>query len=272
MSKTLCFFGATGGCANACMTQALNSGSYKIIALVRTPQKLKDQLKTLQNLDEATINSPNLNIVQGNATSVADVKRALLANVTAGVDTSLPSMVITGLGAAPVFRFDIRRPLHFVDIDNPTLCGTAAKTLVTALTEIYTERQALAANKPALTFISTTGITRGSEDVPFLMRFLYHQLLAAPHVDKRAMEDVFRGNIEEKDSVFASVTGIRPTLLTGTGTLNEGRGLDQIRAGVESKPEMGYTIQRADVGSWIFENVVEEKGAKKWRGEIASLA
>jgi len=266
MSQTLCFFGATGGTANACMTQALKSGSYKIIALVRTPQKLKDQLKTQQGLDEATVNSPNLNIIQGNALNAADVKRALLANITTGTDTGLPFAIVSGLGGAPYFKFNIFHPLTFAHLDQPTICEDAARTLVNALNEIYTEYPALASAKPAVTFISTTGITRGPEDVPWSMRFLYHNILALAHQDKKKMEDTFRDN-----ATFSSATGIRPTLLMGTGALKEGVGLNKIRVGVESKPELGYTVQRADVGTWVFQNVIEQKGTRKWRGEMCSL-
>lgn len=270
MSQTICFFGATGGCTNACLTAALNSGSYQVIALARTPEKLRNQLITQQKLDEEVVDK-NLTIVQGNALELADVKRTLLTRVANGSDTSLPFMLVCGLGGTPNIAFDIRHPLAVVRIDNPTICEDAAKTLITALKEIYAEQPALANDKPNLTFVSTTGITRGPEDVPLSMRFLYHQMLAIPHADKKKQDDVYRDQLLEPQPVFTSVTGIRPTLLMGSGILNEGIGLDKIRAGVESNPETGFTIQRADVGDWIFENVVKGAENMKWRGEMCSL-
>lgn len=270
MSQTICFFGATGGITNACVTSALNSGSYKVVALARTPEKLRTQLLTQQKLDEAVVDK-NLTIVQGNALELADVKKTLLAHVANGSDTTLPFMIVSGLGGTPTIQFDITHPLAIVNLDIPDICESAAKTLITALKEIYAEQPALANNKPNLTFVSTTGVTRGPEDVPLSMRFLYHQMLAIPHADKKKTEDVFRDQMLESQPVFATVTGIRPTLLMGAGILSEGIGLDKIRAGVESQPETGFTIQRADVGSWMFENAIKGADNMKWRGEMCSL-
>lgn len=270
MSQTICFFGATGGVTNACMTFALKSGAYKVIALARTPEKLKTQLVTSQRLDEAIIDE-KLTIVQGNALELADVKKTLLAHVATGSDSSLPFMIVSGLGGIPNFQFDISHPLAIVNLENPTICESAAKTLIATLKEIYTEQPVLANDKPNLTFVSTTGVTRGPEDVPFSMRFLYHQMLAIPHADKKKTEDVFRDQQLESQPVFTSVTGIRPTLLMGAGVLEEGVGLEKIRAGVESEPEIGFTIQRTDVGNWMFENVIKGADNLKWRGEMCSL-
>lgn len=278
MSQTIIFFGATGGVANACLTAALNSNSYNIIAVVRTPEKLKTQLQEVQHFDEATLNSSRLSIVQGNALDLEDVKRALLSNITAGTDKTLPQFIFSGLGGAPHLTFDLYHPLQITNLDNPTICESAAKVLIAALSQIYVTQPNLKTHKPALAFVSTTGVTRGPEDVPITMRFLYHQILALPHADKKKMEDVYRGNMDgnaseeqQKEKVFASITGIRPTLLMGTGALSEAKGMNLIRAGTEDKPELGYTIQRADVGNWVFENVVQEKGERKWRGEMVSL-
>ena len=78
-------------------------------------------------------------------------------------------------------------------MDQPEICGKAASVLVSALKEIYEETPSLRNSaKPSLTFVSTTGITTGPADVPWSMRFLYHVILATPHVDKKKMEDVYR--------------------------------------------------------------------------------
>lgn len=270
MSQTVLFLGATGGVTNACLTLALKSNQYKVIALVRTPEKLRKQLIEQQNLDEATIND-NLTIVQGNALDLSDVKHALLANITAGTDKALPSTIVTGLGGSPVLTFNVCHPLQIAKIDQPTICEDAAKTIIGALREICSEQPTLSFTKPSLCFVSTTGVGRGPEDVPFSMRFLYHQVLAIPHADKKKMEDTYRDHMLQSEPVFASVTGIRPTLLKGTGAITEAVGLGKIRAGVESKPALGFSVQRADVGTWMFENVVKEVGDRKWRGEMVTL-
>lgn len=270
MNNTICFFGATGGVTNACLAATLKSGEYTAIAMVRTPEKLKKQLMELQGLEESIIDE-RLTIVQGNAIEVSDVQNALLTKITANIDTKLPAMIVTGLGGAPYMKFNIWRPLSFVAVDNPTICSTAAKTVLAALKNIYTDRPALTTNKPGVTYISTTGITRGQEDVPLSMRFLYHQILAEPHVDKRMMEDVFCENMAKSKPLLSSVTGIRPTLLMGTGALKESVGIEKLRVGVESKPELGFTIQRADVGVFVFEKVIKDADGGKWRSEMLSL-
>lgn len=95
------------------------------------------------------------------------------------------------------------------------------------------------------------------------MRFLYHHVLRVPHVDKKAMEDVFRG---EGGEVFRGIVGVRPTLLTDGAE----RGLEKIRVGREAAPALGYTVSRRDVGLWIYRSVVEGEG-RGWEGEMVSL-
>jgi len=99
------------------------------------------------------------------------------------------------------------------------------------------------------------------------MRFLYHQTLAEPHKDKKKMEDLYRGDVESADSVFRSIVGIRPTLLAGGADYTDAAGLEKVKAGTESKPAIGFQIKRADVGHWVFENVISEMNRKKeWEG------
>lgn len=269
MSRTICFFGATGGVANACLTHVLKSGDFKAIALARTPEKLRTQLIKQQGLEEATIER-SLTIVKGDATSAEDVERVLLARITSGADTSLPSMIVTSVGGSPSLQFSIWQPFNIIAIDNPNICAMAADTLISALQQIYAKQPGLAVRKPAVTFTSTTGISKGAEDVPYWYRYLYHQLLHAPHMDKIAMEDKLLAQRSLSESVFSSVTGVRPTILGGTGALKEATTLENIRAGTEKKPAMGYYIQRADVGTWMYENLVKNEESR-WRGELISL-
>jgi hypothetical protein len=266
---TIFFLGATGGCTLAALTHTLNAG-YPSIALARTPSKLT-QLLLSAGIPQTTLNQL-LKIHPGNALSTTDVKTALLLASPSQSQSSsptLPSTIITGLGATPQFNFRSLNPLNWVTIDNATLCGTAAATLVSALREIYTEYPDLLQKKPLLAFISTTGISNVTEDVPFWMRFLYHQILAVPHRDKRVMESVFRGSAAtegNENGVFRAVIGVRPTLLTSA----EPRGIEGVRVGREERPEMGYTVSRGDVGEWVFKVVIEGEG-RGWEGECASL-
>ena len=255
---TILFLGATGGCASAALTLSLKAG-YDCIALVRTPSKLTSLL-IAQGISESTLSS-HLTIHAGNAHDVEAVKKALL--IGSGPSAHLPSTIISGLGGAPKLQFSIWAPLSFVALDQPHICETAAATLSAALSDLYASNPHLSTAKPLLAFISTTGISRGPEDVPWMMRFLYHRILHGAHVDKRAMEDVFRGT---RPSPFRAVIGVKPTLLTS----GVGVGLEKIRVGREAKPELGYTISRNDVGAWIFERVVREEG-RGWENEMASM-
>jgi hypothetical protein len=251
---TVLFLGATGGSTLSALTHTLQAG-YPAIALVRDPSKLTSLL-TSAGVPESTLNDL-LTIHTGNALDVSAVKKALLIE---DPTPRLPATIITGLGAAPKFQWSL---FHPVTIDQPTLCGTAAATLVSALNELYSEYPALQANKPLLSFGSTTGITKGPEDVPYWMRWLYHIVLYYPHVDKRVREEVFVG---AQGKEFRTVIGVRPTLLTD----GEPVGLSKIRVGREQTPELGYTITRKDVGEWIFVNVVKGEG-KGWEGEMVSM-
>ncbi|OAL32194.1 hypothetical protein AYO20_07962 [Fonsecaea nubica] len=276
-SPTVAFFGATGGVTNAILVHTLQAG-YKASALVRTPQKLRDQLSA-QGLSAEVI--ANLTIVQGDALDVAAVRRTLLAAASPSSPSGhLPSVVVTGLGGSPKLHFDWRHPFQIAQLDNPTICATAARTLLAAVHQISAEKGNAtttaidAASKPLLTFISTTGISRGPEDVPSPIRFLYHQMLALPHADKRNMEDLFRADAASADPAFRALVGVRPTLLAGCTDYRDGAGLDKIRSGTEAEPALGYIIKRVDVGRWVYENVVDEalRGNKgRWEGEMVSL-
>ncbi len=87
------------------------------------------------------------------------------------------------------------------------------------------------------------------------------------------MENVYRGEMEkgQQESVFRNIVGIRPTLLAGTVSYTDAAGLEGVKVGTESKPALGYSIKRADVGHWVFENVISDKGKGKWEGEMVSL-
>lgn len=255
---TLSFFGATGGCASSCLVHSLQAG-YTVSALARTPAKLRTQLLS-QGIPESTLTT-NLLITQGSATDVAAVRSTLIAGRTDGSPTPI---IVSGVGAAPVFQWSLTAP---IGMDNPKICQELASTLVQALNELNVS----ASQKPLLAFVSTTGISKphGPEDVPFWYRFLYHIILKVPHVDKRVAEEIYRGE-SGGSGVFRSVVGVRPTILVGGIDVKDARGLENVRVGREQKPEMGYTIKRADVGEWIFRECVEKNG-QGWEGEMVSL-
>ncbi|KAK9323501.1 hypothetical protein V1517DRAFT_320006 [Lipomyces orientalis] len=260
-NSTIAIFGATGGCANATLVRSLLAG-YDVSALARTPAKLTSQLLA-QGLPQETLDQ-HLTIVQGDATNVEDVKRALL------LDGKLVSFIVSGLGGKPVLQKSLRTP---VTLDNPHIGAIYAETFLNALREICAENPSAAATKPLLAYVSTTGISNGPEDVPFWFRFLYHIVLAVPHVDKRKMESIFMSHMaqpEASERLLRGVVGVRASLLTGGIDYKSGKGWKTLRVGTEEKPAVGYTIARADVGEWIFEEVVKEDGGE-WVGNSVTL-
>ncbi|KAK9365037.1 hypothetical protein V1509DRAFT_634388 [Lipomyces kononenkoae] len=258
---TIAFFGATGGCANATLVHSLLAG-YKVSALARTPSKLTSQLLE-QGLSQETLDR-QLTVIQGDATNVEDVKRTLLSN------GKLVSIIVTGLGGKPVLQYSFRQP---VTLDNPEICASSTDSILKALKEVSAEYSATTAHKPLLVYVSTTGISNGPEDVPFGFRFLYHIILAVPHEDKRKMESMLRLHMEnpnESERLLRGVIGVRASLLSGGVDYKSGKGWKTLKVGTEEKPAVGYTIARADVGQWIFEELVK-KDPGEWAGKVATL-
>lgn len=249
MSRTIAFLGATGGCAGACLIASLKEG-YTCRALVRTPSKLTTSLGT-QGLPQSLLT--NLEIIQGNAKDIESVK-TLLQTPTGIVDT-----IVFGVGAAPKLRLHIMP----VTLDDIEVCRTAMATLLSALDELK------AATKPRLLVISTTGITKGPRDVPLLYVPLYHWFLHIPHVDKRVMEELVcvqrqKPAAERTVGEFAIV---RPTLLMD----GDGVGVAKVRYGLESNPALGWTIDRKDVGNWLFEKGVKPTDLGEFKDQAISL-
>ena len=74
------------------------------------------------------------------------------------------------------------------------------------------------------------------------------QILTVPHMDKKKMEDLYRGDAEQADEankVFRNVVGIRPTLLSGGADYRDGAGIGKVRAGKEMKPATGFGVHVA---------------------------
>ena len=272
-TTTIAFFGATGGCTNACLAHTLKAG-YKATALARTPSKLTTQLQA-QGIDEATLDT-NLTIIQGDATDVAAAKRVIAPE---GNNGALVPTIISGLGGTPKFQNSFSQPMT---LDNPHICESAMRTLVTAMTELLQQRVAnpYAApmtrdEKPVLTVISTTGISTVKQDVPLGLRSAYHYMLAVPHEDKKKMEDLAFANVDHGSGTtnyapFRGVISVRPSLLMGDHSISSGKGWQVLRAGTETNPALGYMVSRADVGEWIFQSVVRTGGGE-WVNQAVSL-
>lgn len=286
-AATIAFFGATGGCTLATLTNTLLSTKpYRCIALARTPQKLTSLLRAQAGIT-AEILDERLTIIPGDARDKEAVKRVLTSTATSQRGTQggrndgasdgsagMVDMIVSGLGAAPKFQWSLWQP---VTLDNPTICQDAARTLVEALEDLQggggLTKGMPSKKKPLLTFISTTGISSGPEDVPLGLRWLYRHLLFVPHEDKKAMEAIYQGEgaVERgQGKVFGSVVGVRASLLAGTGNAKDVKQTGSVRVGREKEPAVGYWIKRADVGRWMFTEVIE-KGGKGWEGEMVTV-
>ncbi|KAI9359653.1 hypothetical protein DFJ73DRAFT_621845 [Zopfochytrium polystomum] len=259
----IAFFGATGGCTAAALALALEGG-YLVSALARTPSKLRDILAKSHVISESTIDR-NLVIVQGDVKDVAAVRKTLTPN------NRLVDIIVSGIGGTPVMQASLFQP---VSLNDPSICADAARTVVQALSGLP---PAAGARRPTMIAISTTGTDLKTPDVPFLLRGLYHWLLAVPHIDKRQMEDAVVAAY--KEGVLGGFVVVRPTLLVD----GDRKGSDKVRAGwvpadgVEVTggddsargPAVGYSISRKDVGGWVFDNVIQ--GSGHWENRCVSL-
>ncbi|KAG0295228.1 hypothetical protein BGZ98_001471, partial [Dissophora globulifera] len=60
--------------------------------------------------------------------------------------------------------------------------------------------------------------------------------------------------------VFRGAIAVRPSLLMGDQNVKNGKGWKNLKVGQEDKPAIGYTVHRADVGEWIYEQIVKSGG------------
>jgi len=247
-SQFIAFFGATGGCTNACLVHTLNAG-YHVTALARTPSKLIDMLHA-QGVNQTVIDT-QLTIVKGDIADLPAIKSVLTNNTYGTSEIKVASQILSGVGGTPKLNKSFKKP---VTIDNPEICAQTTKNIVQALNEIQ------ASNKPSITVISTTGVSDVREDVPFGFRFMYHVILADPHKDKKVMERIITENSSTERGVFKGAIIIRPSLLAGDQDVKTGKGWKKLKVGVEEKPAVGYTVGRQDVGEWIFEQVIKTGG------------
>ncbi|KAJ9636687.1 hypothetical protein H2201_008367 [Coniosporium apollinis] len=272
---TLAFFGATGGCASATLALALKAG-YTVTALARTPSKLTTLLTSTHGIPQHVLDS-NLTIVEGNIKDIATVKKTLVSK-----DGRIVDIIVSGIGGTPTLQWSLLRPVTLTD---PNICESAAATILAALRELRQTRRddpfqsqgEKGAQGPMYIAISTTGVSAKQRDVPFLIYPLYHWLLQVPHADKRAMELVLIADASSTSPAIGDYAIVRPTLLTdgpakGTETVRVGweyPGEKHEEAEPAPGPALGYSVSRADVGAWIFEQLVEGKG--KWGNKCVTL-
>ncbi|KAJ5921294.1 hypothetical protein N7466_009620 [Penicillium verhagenii] len=294
---TIAFFGPTGGCANACLAYTLLNG-HKAIALARTPAKLTTQLLEQPGLTTAILNT-QLRIIQGDATDMEAVMQTLLVSETprslksAGGDSAtsrpvLVDMIVSGIGgtgavsitkASSCDKIKMRVPsLPYVDLANPQITEQFTVALLGALGRVagrFSCFEEYAGVAPRLVIVSTTGIKAGSKDVPFWVRMMYDMLLAIPHEDKKRMEELLEEERGRENSLLVrGLIVVRPSLLEGDHKI-VAPGVDdgyekKLRVGTEKEPAVGYTVPRAWVGRWIFEEVLKT-GGDEWVGEGAIL-
>lgn len=253
-SSKLAFFGATGGCAGYCLANSLKAG-YDCIALARTPAKLTQAMKD-KGVNSKALDQ-HLTIVQGDVKDVESVKNALQLNGQV-VDT-----VVSGIEGTPILRWSLWSPVTLTD---PTICQDAGRTILQAVTQLKP------ASKPILINVSTTGIPPKGKprDLPLPYVFLYPWLGHVPHEDKRVWEQKLTEHMQlpEGERGLRAYVNVKPSLLLD----GDGRGLQAVRQGIDEQPAIGYTIQRGDVGLFMFERLVKAGVKEEWLNKSVSIA
>ncbi|KAI8340178.1 hypothetical protein BC941DRAFT_419630 [Chlamydoabsidia padenii] len=206
--------GGSKGCARNMIVQSLANPTHTFVLLVRNPD----------TVDYNETQKAQLELIQGDALDPEAVRQ-----VVTGAD-----VVVTSIGAfiTPTLK-----------MTHPGLCEQGIKVLLGVLDSLQDRPRRLIA-------VSTTGAIDG-EEVPWLLRPLYHWVLAAPHADKKAMED----HITSSCPIDWII--LRPSLLTNGGLTN-----GQYRK--DTKRLVGYTISREDVGHFMLEECLDEEKSKKW--------
>lgn len=219
--------------------------------MARDPSKLEKLLRA-RGVSEAAISS-NLQITAGNVTDTDAVRKTLIR------DNATADIVISGIGGKLLFDNPLKPTL-----DNPTICQDAISTIIHAL-------RSLPGPKPILVALSTTGISDKKRDLPIAMMPMYHWMLKVPHKDKKVMEALILEEVNQPatERGISNFVIVRPSLLTD----GPGQGVDKIKYGTETRPAVGYTISRNDVGAWVFEKVVKspEEERSKVLGQIVTI-
>jgi hypothetical protein len=225
-------------------------------------------METEHNIS-ASILDEQLTIVQGSVKDLAPVKETIAPS------NKPASIIISGIGSTPEFSLS----LHPVKMVDPYICEEGLTVVLSAIRELRRENVIAADAKPLICTVSTTGISK-TRDVPYVLAPLYHVVLATAHKDKAKAEALIaKASMETgNEAPLSGFVILRPTLL-GSGPA---KGLENVKTGWErhpnaleagaekgTKPAMGTSISRADVGLFIFEEVI--KGGQKWAGKCVSM-
>ncbi|KAI9689649.1 MAG: hypothetical protein M1820_010119 [Bogoriella megaspora] len=264
VKPTVAFFGATGGCSGTALAHTLKAG-YIVHALARTPAKLTSLLHDKHGVLTSSLDT-HLTIVQGSVSDSQAVRETL------SINGSIADIIIFGIGAYPKFNWSLVTPLS---MDNPHICASAMRAVVDAASDVASGEK-----RPFTLAVSTTGISRKRRDLPLMMSLLYHWFLSIPHADKLEMEDILRDAFTKSPGQgkrpFSTAIVVRPSLLTD----GPAKGRDAVNVGWEGfasneqndkGPAIGYTISRADVGAWIFEQVIHNDKRAEWGGKAVTL-
>jgi nucleoside-diphosphate-sugar epimerase len=228
--KTVAFLGASGGVGLAALKHTLAAG-HQCIALCRYPSKLT----AIFNPETTS----NLKVVEGNAHDVTAVSKCLLTE-----EGKLADLIVSTIGGKPI--------ISKMTIDDPEVCQKGATALLEALAQV---RRDGATGHPQIIACSSKGISKFGRNSPMILDPLYFFILKVPHVDKRAMEDIFMGSGED-------YTIVRPALLTQGETKKKIRvGVEDIKTGRESDAP-GYTISKEDTGKWVADNLILCEGPR----------
>jgi len=166
--------------------------------------------------------------------------------------------IINGVGGYARLTYNPLRPLSLTD---PTVCQDSMKALLSALATLQS-REGKGFKKPVLLVISGNGIADKGGDIPALLVPLSIWLLPVPAQDKKEMERVLLREMGKgKESVIAGFVAVRPSLLMDVKVV----GVHNVRVGVEKegrvdKSGVGFSINRTDVGEWIFEVLIQGWG------------
>lgn len=233
-----------------------------------------------------------LTVIEGDATDVDSVKKTLVTNTDPSTYTLVAS-IISGVGGAGMMSFTrearcqkikFRIPaLPHIELENPHITEQTTRALLAALEQItprFSSPASYRAVAPRVTIISTTGHNSGNKDVGFWFRPMYSVLLPIPHADKLQMEKLLdeESQLGDDGVLAGGVVVVRPSFLTGDHLIHvregeketQGVGLEGVRVGTEVDPAVGYTISRALVGEWIYEEIVKSEGSK-WVGEKVTI-
>ncbi|KAK8858609.1 hypothetical protein IAR55_002838 [Kwoniella newhampshirensis] len=254
------FLGASRGIGLHTVVTLLGStttAQWTATLLLRKPETI-----TADPRFETYIKDGRVNIVQGDATSEADVRKLFPAGKK--VD-----LIVTSVGGAPQVTWT------GFTIDQPELCKDSTLALLHVLASLDVPI-------PRIVAVSSMGIGENHKVLPFAMRILYEYTLSVPHRDKEALEHLFLrastkltpptklpgGNFlpseaiqSVRDSFVPELIIVRPAMLVGGDEPPKGKGTTKVAEDLST-----YTVRRSEVGRFIAEECVP--GQDQWVNKL----